>query len=101
MKPWILLVITLLLLLNACSISKQSTSSAMKADYGTLRLVGKPTGRVVRLEGKVVFLNPKKQLNLIELKSGTYNLEISSGGTVLLSQKLFIVNGQTNEVLMP
>ncbi|MDY0151525.1 MAG: hypothetical protein RBS43_04560 [Candidatus Cloacimonas sp.] len=101
MKPWILAVIVLFLLLNACSVSKYSTNSVMKADYGTLRLVGKPTGRVVKLEGKVVLLNPKKQLNEVQLKSGTYNLEISSGGTVLLSQKLFIVNAQTNEVLMP
>jgi hypothetical protein len=73
----------------------------MKPDYGMLRLVGDPVGRTVTLDGNIVPLDLKKELNIFELKTGTYALEIRSQDKVLLSQKLFITNGQTNEVKMP
>jgi hypothetical protein len=101
MKTWILVFVAMFLLLSACSVSKQNTSSIMKADYGMLRLVGDPSGRVVTLDGNVIPLDSEKKINVFELKSGTYTLVIKSGDKVLLSQKLLIANSQTNEVLMP
>jgi hypothetical protein len=73
----------------------------MKPDYGALRLVGDPVGREVSLDGNIVPLDTYKKTNIFELKTGTYALKISVNGNVVMSQKLFITNGQTNEVKMP
>ncbi len=101
MRFWIISSILVLLLLSACSVSKYNQTSVMKPDYGMLRLVGDPIGREVTLDGTLVKLDTKKEVNIFELKTGTYALEIRSQDKVLLSQKLFITNGQTNEVKMP
>ena len=101
MKPFILALVVMFLLLGACSVAKQNQSSVMKGDYGSLRLVGDPTGRTVTLDGNAVPLDPLKKVNIFELKTGTYLLEIRAKGEILLSQKLFITQSQTNEVKMP
>jgi hypothetical protein len=101
MRFWIISSLLVLLLLSACSVSKTNQTSVMKPDYGMLRLVGDPIGREVSLDGVVISLDPKKKVNIFELKTGTYALEIRSQDRILLSQKLFITNSQTNEVKMP
>ena len=101
MKNWLLIIVVVFLMLGACSINKQNKKSVMRADYGTLHLLGDPIGRVVTLDGKVIQLDSEKTINIFELKSGTYFLQISSVEQVLLSQKLLIVDAQVNEVLMP
>ena len=101
MKNWYLIIVVVFLLLGACGVNKKNETELMKADYGILHLVGDPTGRVVTLDGKVLPLDSETKLNIFELKSGTYFLQISSIEQVLLSQKLLIINSQTSEVLMP
>ncbi|MDD2228471.1 MAG: hypothetical protein PHY48_03560 [Candidatus Cloacimonetes bacterium] len=101
MKYWIISFLLVLVLLGACSVSKSNQTSVVKGDYGMLRLVGDPIGREVSLDGNIVPLEIKKKTNIFELKTGTYALEIRVNGSVQLSQKLFITNGQTNEIKMP
>lgn len=101
MKYWAISSFLLIVLLSACSVTKYNQSSVMKPDYGTLRLVGDPVGREVSLDGNIIPLDIKKKTNIFELKTGTYTLKISVNGSMQLSQKLFITDGQTNEVKMP
>ena len=101
MKYWIIGSLLLIVLLSACNVTKYNQSSVMKPDYGNLRLVGDPLGREVSLDGKIILLDVNSKTNIFEMKTGTYALEISVNGNVLLSQKLLISNGQTNEVKMP
>ena len=101
MKTSVIALLLILLLLGACSTAKMNQGSIMRGDYGSLKLVGDPIGRIVTLDGNVVTLDTNKKVNIFELKTGTYLLEIRSGGAVLLSQKLFITQAQTNEVKMP
>ena len=101
MKQWILILAVAMLLLSACSVSKYNESSVVKGDFGQLRLVGDPSGRIVLLEGQQIKLDNEKTVNLFELKSGTYNLEIRRNGTIQLTQKVFITTSQTTEVKIP
>jgi hypothetical protein len=101
MKKLALLAIVTMFLIGACSVAKHNETSVMKADYGILRLVGNAEGRTFSLDGNVINLDIKKQVNNIELKTGTYTLEISNNGKVVLAQRLFITNGQANEVKIP
>jgi len=101
MKRLLLISLVAMFLLGACSVAKHNETSVMKADYGILRLVGNAEGRTVSIDGNVLNLDIKKQVNNIELKTGTYTLEISHQGKVVLAQRLFITNGQANEVKLP
>jgi len=87
--------------LCACSVSKSTQTSTVKEDFGKLRLVGDASGRTVLLEGQRIKLDIEKDVNLFELKSGTYNLEIQRNGTTVLTQKIFITTSQTTEVKIP
>lgn len=101
MKKLLLISLVTVFLISACSVAKYNETSVMKADYGILRLVGNAEGRTVSVDGNILSLDPKKQVNNIELKTGTYTLEIKRDGKVVLAQRLFISNGQANEVKLP
>ncbi len=101
MKNIIIILLMLLLLLAACSVNRQNESSTMVPDYGKLKLVGDPTGRSVTLNGEAVALDPEREVNIFELQSGSYSLEISYQGSTILSRTILISTGQTNEVKMP
>ena len=101
MKNVIIILLGSLLLLSACSVNRQNESSTMVPDYGMLKLVGDPTGRSVTLNGEAVELDPEREVNIFELQSGSYDLKILYQGEVLVSRKILISTGQTNEVKMP
>jgi uncharacterized protein YcfL len=97
----IIVLITVLLLLNACSTAKMNTASMVKSDYGFLKLIGNGADKEVILNDKIIVMNPQKSINSFELKSGIYNLEIKKDGKLIYSQKVFINPEQTNEVQIP
>ena len=101
MKNVIIILLGSLLLLSACSVNRQNESSTMVPDYGMLKLVGDSTGRSVMLNGESVELDPEREVNIFELQSGSYDLKILYQGEVLVSRKILISTGQTNEVKMP
>lgn len=101
MKGLVLVIVLAMLLLTACSVEKFNQESTMKGDYGMLKLVGDPTGRTVMLDGQVLTLDPKKEVNIFELKSGTYKIEVRANGQIVMNQNLFISTSQTNEVKLP
>lgn len=101
MKPGIIALLIGILLLSACSVNRYNDSSTMTPDYGILKLVGDPLGREVTLNKERIPLDPEKEVNIFELQSGTYDLEIVYQGRVLVSRKILISTGQTNEVRMP
>lgn len=101
MSKCIIILLMAMLLLGACSVNRQNESSTMTPDYGNLKLVGDPTGREVTVNNEMVPLDPEKQINIFELQSGSYDLEITFQGRVILSRRILISTGQTNEVRMP
>lgn len=101
MRIIVMILLALTMLITACAVEKINQVSSSKADYGQLMLTGNLANKQVLLNNERFKVDELKTKNIVELKSGMYNLEIQSSGKTLLSQKILISNSQTTEVRVP
>lgn len=98
MKAAFIIILTLVILLSACSVQKIKHEAKSLEDEGYLKLNGDLQDRVVTLNGQVL----STELGLrFALKSGTYDLLISEAGQPILKRTVFITGGQTVEISLP
>ncbi len=69
----------------------------------TLRVVGAPAGAILCLDGKpvgnaVAFAGDP---NVLSVEPGTHLIEIRSGGSTLLSQRVFFGGGEMRSIIVP
>lgn len=101
MKISALAYILLVLLITSCSVAKYNESTVVKPDYGEIRFIGDSNKLDISLNGIKIELNSLKDINVFELKTGIYTLEIRSKGKLIRSEKILISNSTTNEVKLP
>ncbi|MDZ4181322.1 MAG: hypothetical protein U1B83_00490 [Candidatus Cloacimonadaceae bacterium] len=94
----IILVIILLLALGACSVSKTNQGAIANEGHGILKLSGNTANISFTLNGQAVQNTPGMNY---ELKSGGYELVVSSGGKVVLRRLVLISASLTTVVVVP
>lgn len=98
MKTSIIILLTALLLLAACSVQKINQGANVKEDIGYLRLNGIIRNRQVYINGNSVGVDPEDDVQRYALKAGLYKLEIRSSNRILLAQDVLISGGQTVDI---
>ncbi|MDP2174151.1 MAG: hypothetical protein Q8M98_06810 [Candidatus Cloacimonadaceae bacterium] len=94
----ILYLLVVLFLLSACSVSQMNQGANAKEGYGYLKISGNTDNISLSLNGQTVQSVP---VMLYELKGGSYNLVVTSGGDVILRRLVLISASLTTEVIVP
>ena len=98
MKAAFISILTLVILLSACSVQKIKHEAKTLEDEGYLKLNGDLQNRVVMLNGQALSTELGQRF---ALKSGTYDLLVSEAGQPILKRTVFITSGQTVELSIP
>jgi hypothetical protein len=97
------IMIALCLVLTSCAenMANRTETALVKADTGFIKIHGNTANISVFINDVQQSLIYKKNIAIMEIPSGTYNISIQRDGRKIIDQKIAVSAGNTTEVKVP